>query len=179
MIPGRQKTNRNTIFLMIKILKTRSKRFKTELDYYLDLRKNTSNSKLKLVKKIIRDIRKNKDSSVIKYEKKFNALSSLKANRLLFSNKEIKNAIKNLDSDVKNSIDIAFSRISNFHKKQKFMGYKFKDKFNNILSYRSEPLEKIGVYVPGGRSSYPSSVLLNCIPARIAGVKDIFMTVPA
>ena len=179
MIPGRQKTNRNTIFLMIKILKTRSKRFKTELDYYLDLRKNTSNSKLKLVKKIIRDIRKNKDSSVIKYEKKFNALSSLKANRLLFSNKEIKNAIKNLDSDVKNSIDIAFSRISNFHKKQKFMGYKFKDKFNNILSYRSEPLEKIGVYVPGGRSSYPSSVLMNCIPARIAGVKEIFMTVPA
>ena len=52
-------------------------------------------------------------------------------------------------------------------------------KFNNNLSYRCSPLEKVGVYVPGGKASYPSSVLMNCIPGIIAGVKEIYMTVPS
>ena len=66
-----------------------------------------------------------------------------------------------------------------FHKKQKFQPYVVKDKFKNYLSYKSSPINKVGVYVPGGTASYPSSVLMNCIPAMIAGVKEIYMTTPA
>ena len=134
---------------------------------------------MRVVKKIIQDIRKNQDKSLIKYEKKFNGLKKLNKNQLFFTKTEIKNSISNLDPKVKRSIDLAFSRIRNFHKKQKFQGFKTKDKYNNVFSYRSKPMNKIGVYVPGGKASYPSSVLMNCIPAIIAGVKEIFMTVPA
>ena len=164
---------------MIKILNTKSRNFQNEFDYYLNLRREYSESKVKVVKRIIRDVRKDKDKSLIKYEKKFNSLKNLNRNKLFFSNSEIKKNINSLDIKVKNSIDLAFKRIISFHKKQKFKGFKIKDKYDNIFSYRSKPMDKIGVYVPGGKASYPSSVLMNCIPAMIAGVKEIFMTVPA
>ena len=83
--------------------------------------------------------------------------------------------IKNL----KKSIDIAFKRIKKFHSKQKFLSFKYKDKFKNELSYKYSPIEKVGVYVPGGTASYPSTVLMNCIPAIVAGVKNIYLTTPA
>ena len=163
---------------MIKTLNTKSKNFNSRLSYFLDLRKKYSNLKNLTVKKIIDDIRKSDDKSLIKYEKKFNKLKILKKNNLLFSEKEIKKNLRNLDLKVKRSIDLAYNRILTFHKNQKLKNYFIKDKFNNELSYRSRPIEKVGVYVPGGNASYPSSVLMNCIPARVAGVKEIYMTVP-
>ena len=164
---------------MIKILNSKSKKFNKQLNYFLNLRKFNFGSKSAVVKKIISDVKKNKDKSLLKYEKKFNKLRKLNKKNIFFSNSEIKYNIKKLDPKIKRSIDIAYNRILKFHKKQKFKSYKLKDKYKNILSYRFEPIEKVGVYVPGGRSSYPSSVLMNCIPAKIAGVRKIFMTVPA
>ncbi len=164
---------------MIKVLDTKSKNFQNQFEYYLNARREYSDTKMKIVKKILKDVRKGRDKSLIKYEKKFNKIKKISKNKLFFSKFEIKENIKNLDPRVKNSIDLAFSRIVNFHKKQKFKGFKIKDKYDNIFSYRSKPINKIGVYVPGGKASYPSSVLMNCIPAMIAGVKEIFMTVPA
>ena len=163
---------------MIRVLNTKSKDFKKKFNYYLNIRRKYSSSKIRVVKKIVNDVKKNKDNSIIKYEKKFNNIKSLNANKLFFSKNEIEKSVKTLDKKVKNSIDIAFNRIFNFHKNQKFKGFKIKDRYNNSFAYRSKPIDKIGVYVPGGRASYPSSVLMNCIPALIAGVKEIYMTVP-
>ena len=164
---------------MIKILNTKSRNFQSKFNYYLNLRRKYSESKINAVKRIVRDVRKKQDKSLIKYEKRFNGLKNLNKNKLYFSNSEINKNIRNLDPKVKKSIDLAYKRILNFHKKQKFKGFKIKDKYNNIFSYRSKPMDKIGVYVPGGKASYPSSVLMNCIPAITAGVREIFMTVPA
>ena len=80
---------------------------------------------------------------------------------------------------LKNSIEIAFKRIKQFHSKQKIKSFKYHDKFKNELSYNYSPIQNIGVYVPGGTASYPSTVLMNCIPAVVAGVKNIFLTTPA
>ena len=84
-----------------------------------------------------------------------------------------------VDKKLKNSIDIAFQRIKQFHSRQTIKPYKYLYKFNNELSYEYSPIEKIGVYVPGGTASYPSTVLMNCIPAVVAGVKNIYLTTPA
>ena len=100
-------------------------------------------------------------------------------NLLNFQKKEINKIISKLDNQTKRSIDLAFQRIKNFHFKQKFKPFSYKDKLNNILSYRYSPIESIGVYVPGGTASYPSSVLMNCIPAIVAKVKNIYLTTPA
>ena len=164
---------------MIKILDTKSKNFKSKFSHFLNLRRKNPESKINVVKRIVNDVRKYGDRSLIKYEKKFNNLTALSVKKLFFSKSEIQKNIKDLDVSVKNSIDISFKRISTFHKNQKFKNFKLKDNYNNYLSYRSKPLDKVGVYVPGGRASYPSSVLMNCVPAIIAGVKNIYMTVPS
>ena len=164
---------------MIRILKTKSKNFKKDFYYYLNARRRYPDSKVNIVKKIVKDVRKFEDKSIIKYEKKFNNLKNLNKNKLFFSKSELQENIKLLDKNVKKSIDLAYNRILKFHKNQKFQSFKIRDKFNNTFAYRSKPISRVGIYVPGGKSSYPSSVLMNCIPAIIAGVKEIYMTVPS
>ena len=163
---------------MNKILTTRNNSFESKLSYYLDLRKKTSNTKGSTVRKILKGVRKNKDISLIKYEKKFSGINKLGKRGLYFSKSEIKKSLKQLDKRTKKDIDLAYSRILIFHKNQKIKTFSLTDKYKNRFAYRTKPIEKIGVYVPGGRASYPSSVLMNCIPAIVAGVPKIFMTVP-
>ena len=164
---------------MIKTLDIKTKNFEKTLISFLNLRRGYSSEKVAVVKKIINNVEKYGDRSLIKYEKKFNNIKILKRNNLFFSNQEIERNIKFLNQEVKNSIDLAFSRIFSFHKNQKFHNFKKRDKINNTFYYRSKPVEKVGIYVPGGKASYPSSVLMNCIPAVIAGVDEIYMTVPS
>ena len=101
---------------MIKILQSKAKNFEEVLKSFLDLRRGYSSKKVAVVKKIVNDVEKYGDKSLIKYEKKFNNLKTLKSNKLTFTKLEIETNIKFLDRKVKNSIDLAFSRILNFHK---------------------------------------------------------------
>jgi len=166
------------IYLMNKILSTRSKNFDGQLSYHLDLRKKNSNSKALTVRNILGDIKKSKDTSLIRYEKKFSGIKKLNKKNLSFSKSEITKSLKLLNRNTKRDIDLAYNRILSFHKNQKIKTFSVTDKFKNRFAYRAKPIEKIGVYVPGGKASYPSSVLMNCIPAIVAGVPKIFMTVP-
>ena len=129
------------------------------------------------VRKILADVRKQGDRAVIRYEKKFSNIKS-KSKKIKFSKKEIDKILRKVDKRLKNSIDLAFTRIKRFHSKQKFESFKLIDKFKNEMSYKFSPIEKVGVYVPGGTASYPSTVLMNCIPALVAGVKNIYLTTP-
>ncbi len=163
---------------MLKYLNGDKSKFLNKLSLILDRRGIKNSSKISKVKKIIFNVKKNKDKALLRYEKKYSKSKKISLKNLKFTKNEIKNIIKKLDVKTKKSIDIAFKRIYKFHSKQKLKNYKIKDSFNNYLSYKSSPIEKIGVYVPGGTSSYPSTVLMNCIPAIIAGVKEIYMTTP-
>ena len=164
---------------MLKFINGNIKNFEKKIDFISDKRKTNESKKALIVKKIVIDIKKNKDKSVLKYEKKFSKLSNIKNKDIKFTKLEINKILKKLDSKTKKSIDLAFARIYNFHKKQKTANFTTTDRYKNKLSYFSSPISKIGVYVPGGTASYPSSVLMNCIPAIIAGVKNIYMTTPA
>ena len=165
--------------MMLKLIKANQKNFLSKLDLILQKRK-IQNPKIDLiVKNIINDIKKNKDVALIKYEKKFSKQKNISIKNIKFSTLEKNKIIRRLDKKTKASIDLAFNRIFNFHKKQKLFSYSYKDKFKNLFAYKSTALKKVGVYVPGGRASYPSSVLMNCIPALVAGVKEIYMTTPA
>ena len=158
---------------MIKILDSKKNNFSSSLDNLLLKRKNKIKFNSSIVINIIRDIRKNGDKALIKYEKKFGKSS------IIFSRpKEIQKQIKNLDKKVKKSIDLAYNRIFKFHSKQKVKNIFYKDKLQNKLSYKYIPIDSVGIYVPGGTASYPSIVLMNAIPAIIAGVKRIAMVNP-
>ncbi len=158
---------------MIKILDSKKNNFSSSLDNLLLKRKNKIKFNSNIVVNVIRDIKKNGDKALIKYEKKFGK------NSIIFSRpKEIQKQIKNLDKKVKKSIDLAYNRIFQFHSKQKVKNIFYKDKLQNKLSYKYIPIDSVGIYVPGGTASYPSTVLMNAIPAVIAGVKRIVMVNP-
>ena len=164
---------------MLKLIKSNQKNFLAKLDIVLKKRK-LKDSKIDLkVKRIIKDVKKNKDLALIKYEKKYSNIRNISLKNIKFSALEKKEIIRRLDKKTKHSIDIAFERILNFHKKQKLSSFFFTDKFKNSFSYKISAITRVGVYVPGGLASYPSSVLMNCIPALVAGVKEIYMTTPS
>jgi len=165
--------------MILKYLNGNKENFIKKLLKALEARKIHSAKNSLTVRKIINDVKKNKDFALLKYEKKFSKLKKITINQIKFSEDEIKKIINRLDNKTKTSIDLAFKRIYNFHKKQKFIKYKTKDVFKNHFTYSSSPIDKVGVYVPGGTANYPSSVLMNCIPAIIAGVKEIYMSTPA
>ena len=164
---------------MIKYFNGNQKNFSKKLEIILSKRKMQYSKNSKIVNKIISDVKKFNDNAVLKYEKKFSKLKKIKTKNIKFSKSEIKKIISKLDKKTKIALNIAFNRIYKFHKKQKFSSYKIVDKFKNSISYTSSPIDRVGVYVPGGSANYPSSVLMNCIPALIAGVKEIYMTTPA
>ena len=163
---------------MLKFFNANQKNFLKKLDIVLSVRKLQQKNQSSSVKKILYDVRKEGDKAVIKYEKKFSKIK-LSPKNIKFSKNEIEMISKKIDKNLKNSIDIAFKRIKQFHSKQKFSSFRYKDKYKNELSYKFTPIEKVGVYVPGGTASYPSTVLMNCIPAMVAGVKNIYLTTPA
>jgi histidinol dehydrogenase len=163
--------------MKLKILNGDKRNFIQELTKFLNVRRNTQSKNLFMVKRIVNDVRSNGDKAIFKYEKKFTKTKKLNK-KFALSDGEVLKIIKKLNKETKKSIDIAFNRIEKFHKKQLFKSFKFRDKYQNEMSYRYTPIESVGVYVPGGRANYPSSVLMNCIPAKVAGVKKIFMTTP-
>ena len=157
----------------MKILFSDKKNFDQNLNNFLKLRKNKISSNSKSVVKIITDVRKNGDKAILKYEKKFNKNSIITP-----SKKQISKSILTLDERVKRAIDLAYNRIYKFHSLQKFKDISYTDKLNNKIKYKHAPLESVAIYVPGSTVSYPSSVLMNAIPALVAGVKRIVMINP-
>ncbi len=157
----------------MKILDSSKKNFDKLLDNLLMQRKRKVQSSSVSVTNIIKDVKKNGDKALLKYEKKFNKNSVIKP-----SSSQIQKSIQSLNSVVKRSIDTAYNRIYKFHSLQKFKNISYTDKFKNKLEYKYLPLESVAIYVPGSTASYPSSVLMNAIPAIVAGVKRIVMINP-
>jgi histidinol dehydrogenase len=164
---------------MLKLIKANQVNFLSKLDSILEKRKFKNPNIDTKIKFIIKDIKKNGDLALIKYEKKFSKFKNISIKNIKFTKKEKNLIIKRLNKKTKASIDLAYNRILNFHKKQKLSSFSFVDRYKNLFSYKSNPINKVGVYVPGGLASYPSSVLMNCIPAIVAGVKNIYMATPS
>jgi histidinol dehydrogenase len=158
---------------MIKILDSKIKNFDTALSKLLSKRKNKVQLNSVSVTKIIKDVKKNGDKAILKYEKKFN-----KNNIIVPNPKKITKSIRSLDPKVKKAIDLAYNRIYKFHSLQKFKDISYTDKLQNKLEYKYVPIESVAIYVPGSTASYPSSVLMNAIPALVAGVKRLVMINP-
>jgi len=158
---------------MIKILNCTQKNYQLKLNKLLSKRQIGVKFSENIVNKIISDVKKNGDKALIKYEKKYS-----KNTELASIKKKITKSIKSLDPKIKKAIDFSYNRIFKFHSKQKVQNISYKDNLNNKLYYKYIPIDSIGIYVPGGNASFPSTVLMNAIPAKIAGVKRIVMVNP-
>ena len=139
---------------------------------------NTNSTVSLTVKKIIQDIKKNKDVALLKYVKKFeNKKANLKS--IIISKKTLKDAYNSLTNENKKSLRLAYKRIFYYHSKQKKTSYSFKDQLDSKFYIEWKPIENVGLYIPGGLASYPSTVLMTAIPAKIAEVPNIMICVPS
>ena len=157
----------------MKVLNSKEKDFNKNLEYLLFKRRKNIRSDKVSVTNIINNVKRNGDKALIKYEKRFNQNT-----KIVPGSTKINKLIKSLSPEVKKAIDIAYNRIYRFHSLQKFKNISYTDKYKNKLEYRYLPLDSVAIYVPGSRVSYPSSVLMNAIPAIVAGVKRIVMINP-
>ena len=158
----------------MKTLNSNSTDFDKKLNILLTQRKDKVKSNSVSVTKIVQDVKKNGDKAVLKYEKRYNK------NKIISPRpKQISKLIASLDKKVKKAIDLAYNRIYKFHSLQKFKNISYTDKLKNKIEYKYLPIESVAIYVPGSTASYPSSVLMNAIPAIVAGVKRIVMINPS
>jgi histidinol dehydrogenase len=145
-------------------------------DFLKKLRRRASGSDLeaeKIVRNILDDVRKNGDRALISYTLRFDRHEL----PLKITKREIKKNAKKADKKVLQALLLSAKRIREFHERQKERSWFIKKK-NSILGQIINPLERVGIYVPGGKASYPSTVLMNVIPAQVAGVKEIAVCLP-
>ncbi len=163
---------------MISKFSTLDSDFDSQLDTLITW-EDSSNEEISLsVKKIIDDVKQNGDSSVLEYTKKFDSLESESISELIIKKERLKQSFDKLDQEQKNALLIAADRIKSYHQNQIQESWTYTEEDGSVLGQKITPLERAGLYVPGGKAAYPSSVLMNSIPAKVAGVEELIMVVP-
>lgn len=131
------------------------------------------------VDQIIADVRQHGDDHVLKLTQQFDRHPAHQFSDLELSQQQLKTAFDNLSPEIRDALELAAKRIRAFHEAQKQDSWTYIDDLGNTLGQKVTPLDRVGIYVPGGLASYPSSVLMNAVPAHVAGVPEIIMVVPA
>ena len=140
---------------------------------------NSSNNEVNItVKTIIDDVIKNGDQSVLDYTQKFDSVDKGSISELTISKERLKKSFDSLDEEQKTALSIAADRIKSYHQKQIQESWSYTEDDGTVLGQKISPLGRAGLYVPGGKAAYPSSVLMNAIPAKVAGVEQLVMVVP-
>ena len=130
------------------------------------------------VAKILADIRSRKDAALIEYTNRFDRLSATSGKDLELTQENLRHSLEALPSIQRNALEQAAERVRSYHEKQPLNSWQYTDSDGTLLGQKITPLDRVGLYVPGGKASYPSSVLMNAIPAKVAGVKELIMVVP-
>ncbi len=161
----------------MKILKLDSNNKQNLLENLLKRSPNNYDSYGEVVNEIINNVKVKKDEALFEYTKKFDG-ADINAQNILVTKEEIEEAYNLVDSTLVEVIRKAIINIDDFHKKQKQLSWFDSKPDGTILGQKVSAIESVGVYVPGGKAAYPSSVLMNVIPAKVAGVKRIVMVTP-
>ena len=127
---------------------------------------------------IISDVRRRGDAALMDYTKQFDRVSVASAQELEIPASALRLALESISMDQRDALQVAAARIRSFHERQRIESWEYRESDGTVLGQKVTALDKVGIYVPGGKASYPSSVLMNAIPARVAGVGQIVMTVP-
>jgi histidinol dehydrogenase len=163
--------------MRIRLVKTSDPAFKSLMARILQRRGSREGNVEKRVAEILRAVQKTGDRAVVRYTEVFDRVR-LTRSTMEVKPSEIERAIKKVPAKDLLTLRLAARRIAAFHRRQKQKSWRYRDPIGMLLGQRITPLERVGLYVPGGKASYPSTVLMNAIPAKVAGVKEVIMTSP-
>ena len=152
--------------------------FKSRLEACLK-REMLDNDKIgQKVASVLEDVRQHGDTAVLEYTNKFDNFSVKSFQDLVVTPKQLEDSLKRISDSQRNALEYAASRIQKYHERQLIPSWQYEDEDGSVLGQKVTPLERVGIYVPGGKANYPSSMLMLAIPARVAGVKEIIAAVP-
>ena len=168
--------------IKVKRLNSKDAQFKDTLLSSLSLPMADDEAIDAVVVKILAEIKAQGDEAVLAFTKQFDHLNVASVVELEISRKELEQAYQGLSVEQKNALDIAAQRVRAYHEKQKIEAgchsWEYKEADGTRLGQKVTALDRVGIYVPGGKAAYPSSVLMNAIPAKVAGVAEVIMVVP-
>ncbi len=130
------------------------------------------------VREIIREIRGRGDAALIEYTNRFDRLTAGSMDELTMPKERLQEALDNLPEDQRKALELSAERVRSYHEHQKMESWSYTEADGTMLGQQVTPLDRVGLYVPGGKAAYPSSVLMNAIPAKVAGVEELIMVVP-
>ncbi|MDK4545514.1 histidinol dehydrogenase [Kingella kingae] len=162
----------------MKFLSTQSANFQTELKNLLAFETAQDPKIDQIVADICADVQKRGDAAVIEYTNKFDSTNAQNINDLILTQEDLKNAFFRLPENVQAALKTSAQRVESYHKHQKMESWTYTDEDGTLLGQQITPLDRVGIYVPGGKAAYPSSVIMNAMPAHVAGVPEIIMVVP-
>jgi histidinol dehydrogenase len=162
----------------IKRLNFQDENFSAELDKALAWDSISDQSVQDSVNRIITDVRSRGDAAVVEWTNKLDGLEESTIQALEISQEELQESLKLISPQQTNALEKASDRIRRYHEKQKQGSWEYTDPDGSVYGQKVSPIDKVGMYVPGGKASYPSTVLMDAIPARVAGVQEIIATIP-
>jgi histidinol dehydrogenase len=130
------------------------------------------------VAQILDDIRSRGDAAVLEYTQRFDRVRATSVAQLEFTREEMKQALETISKPQRDALEQAAARVRSYHEKQLAKSWSYADDDGTVLGQQVTALDRVGLYVPGGKAAYPSSVLMNALPAKVAGVREILMVVP-
>ena len=163
---------------MINKFSTQDRDFDSKLNSLIAWESASNEEVGRSVEKIINDVKVNGDASVLDYTNQFDSLKAESISELIVSKERLKESFDNLAIEQKNALLTAAERIKSYHQNQVQESWSYLEDDGTMLGQKITPLDRAGLYVPGGKAAYPSSVLMNSIPAKVAGVEDLIMVVP-
>ena len=163
---------------MIAVLNSNQSDFQEKLSNLLAWESACNADITKTVEQIINNIKTKGDNALIDYSIKFDGVSAHNMLDLSIDLPALKNAFEHLNQKQKSALQIATERVRYYHQKQKQESWRYTEDDGTVLGQKITPIERVGMYVPGGKAAYPSSVIMNAIPAKVAGVEELIMVVP-
>ncbi len=164
---------------MITKLSSQQKDFDIQLSSLLSWESVSNKDVANTVEEIINKIRSEGDKALIDYSIKFDGAKAKSMADLIISQEELEKSFNDLSDKQKNAITISAERVKSYHLKQNQQTWSYTEEDGTFLGQKITPLDSVGLYVPGGKAAYPSSVLMNAIPAKVAGVDELIMVVPS
>jgi histidinol dehydrogenase len=166
------------VSLTLRTLDTRDAGFDAALDALVAFEVAQDATIDAAVARIVDDVRVRGDAAVLEYTRRFDHVEASTIDELAIDARAMREAYAALPAEQRSALEVAAHRIRDFHERQRGGGFGFRDEDGSELGQRVTPLDRVGIYVPGGKAAYPSSVLMNAIPAAVAGVGEIVMVVP-
>ena len=162
----------------MKLLNTQSADFQSALQALLAFETAQDPKIDQIVADICADVQKRGDAAVIEYSNRFDGTSAQSMADLTLTQADLQAAFERLPANVQTALQQSATRVESYHQRQKMQSWHYTDEDGTLLGQQISALDRVGIYVPGGKAAYPSSVIMNAMPAHVAGVPEIIMVVP-